>query len=67
MLVDDFQLDQIREMLGDMKGRTVGVLGLSFKPNTDDIREAPALEIARMLQYEGATIRAYDPVAMPGA
>jgi len=42
-------------------------LGLAFKPNTDDIRESPALEIARMLQYEGAHITGYDPVAMGNA
>jgi len=40
---------------------------LAFKPNTDDTREAPALEIARMLQYEGAVVSAYDPVAMAPA
>jgi UDPglucose 6-dehydrogenase len=42
-------------------------MGLAFKPNTDDIRESPALEIARMLQYEGALISAFDPVAMANA
>jgi len=46
--------------------RRVGLLGLAFKPNTDDIREAPALEIAHLLQYEGALVSAYDPVAMNG-
>ena len=50
----DFHLDQ----------RKIGILGLAFKPNTDDIREAPALDIARMLQNEGAVVSAFDPVAM---
>ena len=58
----------LRDLLdGTLTGRSIGLLGLAFKPNTDDIREAPALEIARMLQYEGATVKGYDPVAMPAA
>jgi UDPglucose 6-dehydrogenase len=52
---------------GDLRGRTVAVLGLSFKPETDDIRDAPALEIVRGLQAAGAAVRAFDPVAMPHA
>ncbi|MEX1018660.1 MAG: UDP-glucose/GDP-mannose dehydrogenase family protein [Litorilinea sp.] len=57
----------LRNLLGTLQGKRIGLLGLAFKPNTDDIRESPALEIARMLQYEGALVTAYDPVAMPGA
>ena len=48
---------------GDPRGKTVGVLGLAFKPNTDDIREAPALHIIERLLAAGASIRAHDPVA----
>ncbi len=55
----------LREMLGhSLTDKRIGLLGLAFKPNTDDIRESPALEIARMLQYEGAEVSGYDPVAM---
>ncbi len=49
---------------GFVRGKTVGVLGVAFKPNTDDMRDAPALSIVPALQDAGATIRAYDPAAM---
>lgn len=52
---------------GEVAGRTVAMLGLSFKPETDDIREAPAIDIARALIDRGATVRAYDPAAMAPA
>ena len=56
---------RLKEMLGDLEGKVVGLLGLSFKPNTDDMRDAPSVDIARMLLNAGAQVRAYDPVAMP--
>lgn len=59
---------QLRALLGgQLNRRKIGLMGLAFKPNTDDIRESPALEIARMLQYEGALVSGYDPVAMGNA
>jgi UDPglucose 6-dehydrogenase len=48
-------------MQGDLKGKTIGVLGLTFKPNTDDMREAPSLQIIPALQAMGAKVQAYDP------
>ena len=54
---------KLRDGLGELRGRTVAVLGLSFKPNTDDIRDAPAIEIIHLLHGEGAEVRAFDPVA----
>ncbi|MEZ4719808.1 MAG: UDP-glucose/GDP-mannose dehydrogenase family protein [Caldilineaceae bacterium] len=58
----------LRDMLdGTLDQKRIGILGLAFKPNTDDIRESPALDIARMLQNEGSVVRAYDPVAMANA
>ncbi len=51
----------------DLRGKVVGILGLAFKPNTDDMRDAPSIDIIRNLQRRGASIRAYDPVAMERA
>ncbi len=60
-------VEHLRELIGDLHGKSVGLLGLTFKPNTDDLREAPAFEIARQLLDGGARVRAYDPVGMPHA
>jgi UDPglucose 6-dehydrogenase len=60
-------VDKVRELVGDLRGRTVGLLGLAFKPNTDDMRDAPSLEVAQNLLQAGAHVRGYDPVAMPRA
>ena len=51
----------IKAMDGDVRGKTVAILGLTFKPNTDDMRDAPSIAIIQALQDAGATIRAYDP------
>lgn len=56
-------VEKIRTALGSLRGRRVGLLGLSFKPNTSDVRESAALYVCRQLTAEGAMIRAFDPVA----
>ena len=58
---------KVEEAAGSLKGKTVALLGLSFKPNTDDIRESPAVDIALMLLEKGAKIRAFDPAAIKTA
>src|SRR5208337_5352746 len=66
--VNQRQRDRVVEkLLGELKilkGRTIGLLGLAFKPNTDDLREAPAIDIARKLLDRGCKVKVHDPVAM---
>ena len=69
MEINDFQrrvaVVKMRDLLGgSLEGCTIGLLGLAFKPGTDDMREAPSLTIAELLREAGATVRGYDPVAM---
>lgn len=56
-----------RKILGELRGKTIGILGLAFKANTDDMRFAPAIDITNLLQNDGAKIQAYDPKAMESA
>jgi UDPglucose 6-dehydrogenase len=58
-------LAKLERHLGSLRGKTIALLGLAFKPNTDDMREAPSLVLAGRLSSEGATVRAWDPVARP--
>jgi UDPglucose 6-dehydrogenase len=58
---------KLEKALGTLNEKTIGVLGLSFKPNTDDIRYAPALDIIHMLLKAGAVVQAFDPQAMPAS
>ncbi len=60
-------VDRLEELLGGLRGQRIGVLGLSYKPNTDDLREAPSIEIIRALLRKGAVVQVYDPVAMANA
>ena len=57
-------VEKVEQCLGELTGQVVGLLGLAFKPNTDDMREAPSLDIAKLLLARGAVVRAYDPAAM---
>ncbi len=58
---------KIRKVLKNLNEKTIGILGISFKPNTDDIRDAASIEIIHLLENEGAHVRAYDPQAMENA
>jgi UDPglucose 6-dehydrogenase len=60
-------IGKIMEKVGDLKGKTIGILGLSFKPNTDDIRESSSMVIIQGLLDMGAKVKAFDPAAMEEA
>jgi UDPglucose 6-dehydrogenase len=60
-------IPKIEKLIGDFNGKQIGVLGLSFKPETDDMREAPSIDIIKAMQQRGAKIKVYDPVAMDEA
>lgn len=58
-------VERMETALSDLRGKTIGVLGLAFKPNTDDLRDSRAVELVAALLDRGATVKAHDPVAMP--
>ncbi len=60
-------IQKLRDILGGFRGKTIGLLGLAFKPNTDDMRDAPSISLVHMLQHEGASVKAYDPEAQENA
>jgi len=63
----EIAVQKILSLLGEPEGKTVGILGLSFKPNTDDMREAPSIAIIEKLQTKGVLVQAYDPAGMEEA
>jgi len=63
----DVMIEKIEKLVGDLNGKRIGVLGLSFKPETDDMRESPAVDIIRAINKRGGSVRAFDPVAIEEA
>ena len=63
----DAMIAKIEKLVGDLSGKQIGMLGLSFKPETDDMRESPAIDIVRAILERGGKVKAYDPVAMDEA
>src|SRR5262245_55992235 len=63
----DLMVGKVVQAIGAPRGKRVAVLGLSFKPNTDDLRDAPALHIIAGLKRRGVRVKAFDPVSVPGA
>lgn len=57
-------VDRAEKLLGSFDGKTIGLFGLAFKPNTDDMRDAPSVDIAEAIQKKGGKVKAFDPVAM---
>lgn len=62
-----FIIDKIKDATGELNGKTIGILGLAFKPNTDDIRESASVDIIKILKANGVKIKVFDPVAMEQA
>ena len=60
-------VDKLKQLLGSVKGKEIALLGLAFKPGSNDVSQAPGLDIARLLIAEGANLRAYDPAAIENA
>jgi UDPglucose 6-dehydrogenase len=63
----DAMIPKIEKLVGGLSGKRIGMLGLSFKPETDDMRESPAIDIVRAIVEKGGTVKAFDPVAMDEA